>query len=72
MPFYDFTCEAGHEFEARARVETDTMACRVCGRPAKRASIYLNVPITATGLTVGKETIPFHKQRVKPDLPKVG
>ena len=71
MPFYDFTCEAGHEFEARAGVDTDTLACRVCGRNAKRASIYLNVPLTATGLTVGKETIPFHKRQVNPDQPAV-
>ena len=69
MPFYDFTCEAGHEFEARAGVDTDTLPCRVCDRVAKRSSIYLNVPLTATGLTIGKETVPFHKQWAKPNQP---
>jgi len=45
MPFYTYKCEAGHETDSRARYGDNTpRTCPVCGRLAKRQTVYLITP----------------------------
>ena len=49
MPYYDFRCPDGHEQEAQASRETETLVCS-CGQLARRVINPAHVP-SAIGFT---------------------
>ena len=60
MAFYDYRCEAGHEFEARGGYDTATLPCQVCGLMALRqfsGAFAFSVD--------GRVSVPLDQRRVK-------
>lgn len=45
MPFYDYRCEKGHEYEVIEKMDEPHDACPDCGRPTERLLSASNVRV---------------------------